>query len=45
MSHKGSWSRVKDQQAYHDNLAEILANSRKRKEQEKAKNKSKKATK
>ena len=28
MSHKGSWSRVKDQKAYHDNLSEILANSK-----------------
>lgn len=34
MSHKGSRSRVNDQQAYRDNLAEILANSRKQKASE-----------
>jgi len=45
MSHKGSRSRVNDQQAYRDNLDEILANSRKRKEAEKSKAKPKKPTK
>ena len=36
MSHKGSRSRVNDQQAYRDNLDEILANSRKQKASENA---------